>query len=157
MKIIFLDIDGVLNNDKTNALTPDGFIGIGNSLLDRLASIVHRTDAKIVLSTSWKTEWSVNPIERKPDGQYLNKKFKQVKICIMDKIDDRETGVQNRGQAILNYLATRTDVEEWVAIDDDPFDYAEHKEFNNRLVKTSTSLGLTNEDMEKAISILKGK
>ena len=56
MKAIFLDIDGVLNNLFTDEFTPDGFVGISETLSDRLTNIIGTDpdEIKVVLSSSWK-------------------------------------------------------------------------------------------------------
>lgn len=58
MKIIFLDIDGVLNAiDYQMAATEEPPL-IDKSRLVVLKEIVDKSDAKIVLSSSWKKAWS---------------------------------------------------------------------------------------------------
>lgn len=71
MKVIFLDIDGVLNaaDDEyittgprkgKKAATPPrvcGYMGISNKKVERLARIVKATDAKIVLVSTWKKSY----------------------------------------------------------------------------------------------------
>lgn len=52
MKLIFLDIDGVLNNCETAARAPSGNTGIEDKLVQRLAHIVGETDAKIILNSN---------------------------------------------------------------------------------------------------------
>lgn len=54
MKIIFLDIDGVLNTPKT--IRKFGFNFIDDILVALVARIVRETEAKIVLSSSWRIE-----------------------------------------------------------------------------------------------------
>ena len=55
MKIIFLDIDGVLNSHETP--NPRGFPYIIDPvLLARLRDVLHRTDAKTVLSSTWRVD-----------------------------------------------------------------------------------------------------
>ena len=59
MKVIFLDIDGVLNNDDT--VNPRKFPYIvDRTLLARLNDVIARTDAKVVLSSTWR----VDPVGR---------------------------------------------------------------------------------------------
>ncbi len=40
MRVIFLDIDGVLNNCRTRTKSPDGCTGISNSLCKRFRKII---------------------------------------------------------------------------------------------------------------------
>lgn len=54
MKIIFLDIDGVLNTPKL--LKKFGFDFIDDILVALVARIVNETGAKIVLSSTWRIE-----------------------------------------------------------------------------------------------------
>ena len=55
MKVIFLDIDGVLNNEYSKTRAPSGVIGIDGDKVKRLRKIVESTGAKLVLTSSWKT------------------------------------------------------------------------------------------------------
>ena len=56
MKIIFLDIDGVLNcrNSKSSCF---GIMGVDNIKVEVLKSIVDKSGAKIVLISSWRIGW----------------------------------------------------------------------------------------------------
>jgi hypothetical protein len=54
MKVIFLDIDGVLNTPKT--IRRFGFDFIDDILVALVVRICKETSAKIVLSSSWRTE-----------------------------------------------------------------------------------------------------
>ena len=55
MKIIFLDIDGVLNCDKTPNPRKFPYI-VDKKLLARLKKLLDRTGAKVVLSSSWRCD-----------------------------------------------------------------------------------------------------
>lgn len=58
---IFLDIDGVLNTDKTVQRTPDGYRGIGDSRVELLANVIDKYGgADIVLSSDWKDIYRKN-------------------------------------------------------------------------------------------------
>ncbi|MBP3534398.1 MAG: hypothetical protein J6J53_00140 [Muribaculaceae bacterium] len=57
MKLIFLDIDGVLNSYKFLQNLPEDSFGIDNTRLPILKRITDSTDAKIVLSSSWRKNW----------------------------------------------------------------------------------------------------
>jgi hypothetical protein len=154
MKVIFLDIDGVLNNEQTNAKSPDGYIGIGNTLLKRLSSIVKETNARIVLSSTWKSEWDKNESLCSNDGKYMVKKFRQLGLLVFDKIEDIDNSLSTRGAAIMKYLEYHSEVEEWVVIDDDEFDFAKYPEIMDRFVHTDHLKGLVEEDVKKAIELL---
>ena len=54
MKVVFLDIDGVLNDDTTPSRTKSRLIFVDREKLLRLKRIVAATGAKIVLSSTWR-------------------------------------------------------------------------------------------------------
>ena len=54
MKVIFLDIDGVLNCGTTTELTKTGDRFVENKFIERLKKIVDETGAKVVLSSDWR-------------------------------------------------------------------------------------------------------
>jgi hypothetical protein len=56
MKIIFLDVDGVLNNDKTTERFK-GFLGLDMGHVNLLKEwLEKRPDVSIVLSSTWRTD-----------------------------------------------------------------------------------------------------
>lgn len=117
-KVIFLDVDGVLNDSFTEDRAPGGYIGLNDSMIENLAKIIKETDAKVVLVSTWKVEWDKDPAKRSQDGEYLDQKLKEHGIEIFDKTKDR---VSNRGQGIIEWLNDHTDVESFVVLDDDVF------------------------------------
>ena len=154
MNAIFLDIDGVLNNANTNAKTPLGYTGINNRLLKLFSYFVKETNAKIILSTSWKTEWDKDYRKRTEDGYYLNKKFKQLDLLIWDKIDENTTGSFYRGAAISQYLEKHPEITHYVILDDFEFDFNNYEELKKHWVQTKESNGFTKEDYQKALNIM---
>lgn len=59
-KVLFLDFDGVLNNDATltkveNNVEPYRHCGLESTLVEILNKILDATGAKVVFSTSWRT------------------------------------------------------------------------------------------------------
>lgn len=57
MKIIFLDIDGVLNRIGTRERTKtrwQGYIGMEPELVERFNDVVAKTGIKVVLSSAWR-------------------------------------------------------------------------------------------------------
>jgi histidinol phosphatase-like enzyme len=55
MKVIFLDIDGVLNCKKTPNPRKLPYI-VDKRLLRRFKQLLARTNAKVVLSSSWRAQ-----------------------------------------------------------------------------------------------------
>ena len=51
-KIIFLDIDGVLNSEFSKAYMPNGYVGIDSDKLQNLKYIVDTTGAEIYLTST---------------------------------------------------------------------------------------------------------
>ena len=88
-KVIFLDVDGVLNGKKTKARC-QGYIGIDSKKVKLLAKLVNETGAIIILSSSWKHYWDKNPEYCDKFGTYLNKKLLQENLTIFDKTYDRK-------------------------------------------------------------------
>jgi histidinol phosphatase-like enzyme len=56
MKVVFLDIDGVLNEEKSRSRCC-GYKGIDDKKVGNLAKIVKQTNAEIVLISTWKDDW----------------------------------------------------------------------------------------------------
>ena len=53
MKVIFLDIDGVLNTPSSESRCGE-YIGIDDEKVKKLKKIVEKTKAEIVLISTWK-------------------------------------------------------------------------------------------------------
>ena len=154
MKIIFLDIDGVLNYIGCKYKSPTGCLGIDPEKVCLLKQIVDATAAKIVLTSTWKTDWfRTSHIEDLPkDGQYMCKQLLQYGLRILDKTEDTEWS--KRGEGILNWLNNYSNtVESFVIIDDESFDFEEQNLINN-FVHTDFADGIQISHVQKAIEIL---
>lgn len=150
MRVIFLDIDGVLNCRSTEARC-GGLIGVDDKKVKLLANIVEKTNAKIVLVSSWKTGWSSDFDDCSKSAQYLVKKLNCAGLHIFAATKDASF---NRGEGIQNYLA-QFQAESWIVLDDEIFDDYEQCDILSHLVKTSFyGDGLTEELAEKAINLL---
>lgn len=146
MKVIFLDVDGVLNNASTNVYTPKGYIGVDKVLLNRLLDIIKETNAVIVLTSSWKYDDEIS---------YLYEKLGDNKP--IDVTIDPEERQYRRGAGILDYINnSNIEIEEFVIIDDYSFDFSSLGLFPH-CVLTDESIGLSEEDVKTAIDILNGK
>lgn len=141
MKVIFLDIDGVLNTKETYAsiYKTQGSVGLYDIAIDlfrlgHLKEIIDQTDAKIVLSSSCrklfiKENGKIVPATLKSRNLY--NLFYNNGIEIFDITPEN---LRSREEEIKLWLSNNPDVEEFVIIDDDPtiFD-----ELSSKLIQTS--------------------
>jgi hypothetical protein len=111
MKVIFLDIDGVLNSN--NSPNPRNFpYVVDKKLLARFKKLLHRTGAKVVLASSWRLDpigilaakhWGVPFMDVSPDMpkkarrdevlMWLTKHPKVTRYAIIDDEDDELDGL----------------------------------------------------------------
>lgn len=88
MKVIFFNVDGVLNFQGSDATAPSGKMGIAEARVKELKKLVIESGARLVLTGSWKTDWDFNDEKCTPDGMYLNKKLNRRGLHILDKTKD---------------------------------------------------------------------
>jgi len=155
MKVIFLDIDGVLNYSKCKTKI-HGMYGIEENKLVLLRAIVNATHSKVVLTSTWKLD--LNPDTKfedlNEDGQYLAATFYRADIDILDKTTDNGS---NRGAGIVDWLDEHPWVDKFCILDDELFDYAEYN-LMPHVVKTSFyDGGLKLSHVSEAVKILGGK
>lgn len=125
MNVIFLDIDGVLN-DQTTEDRANGCIGIDNSKVYRLKKIVEENNAIIILSSSWRYHWwkrESDDDEQHPLGEYLDKKLAGYGLKITDKLP---TPGNKRGRTIRDWLKEHPEVDAFIVLDDEEFDYRDN-------------------------------
>ncbi|MGM9946769.1 HAD domain-containing protein [Floccifex sp.] len=110
MKIIFLDIDGVLNQR----------MGLEKDKLLILKTIVDKTNARIVLISSWKEYLTKDCKSKNFMGSYLLKSFHDMQLSIYDRtISD---GL-SRSKGIQQWLRTH-EVSSYIILDDNLYDYS---------------------------------
>ena len=156
MRIIFLDIDGVLNSWSAG-------YKITTKKLQLLNNLIEQTGAKIVISSSWR-------IGSKDVKEFLEKNFKKDDFrldnfkdatnreCIENIFyNDNIIGLTDtfgpsRGDEIKRWLDNHIDdVESYVILDDDSDMLDEQLE---HLVQTDTYFGLTDREVHLATLIL---
>lgn len=154
-KIIFLDIDNVLNNDATEEKTPVGFVGIDDYLVERLAQIVKATDAKIVLVSTWKDDFIIGEaFQPDKDCQYLYNKLKKYDLYVDDKTADDFKSYE-RHFGITHYLKYNRMKDNYVILDDFEYNYRTNDNaILTHWVQTYWWAGLTQENVQEAIKIL---
>jgi len=143
MKVIFLDIDGVLNRLGTpqegrTTTQWNGFIGMEPELVQRFNSLVKKTGVQVVLSSTWR----LSPTWREDmKGNGLDFEFLDRTESLYDANKSRRL---DRGFEINKWLSEHPDVDKYVIIDDDS-DMLPDQVF----VQTSYAHGLTKEVMER--------
>ena len=159
MKVVFLDVDGVLNYSGCKEKFGQ-FLGVEDECLNRLNKIVFASNppAAIVLTSSWKELWDHNPInstELDPMAKYLVEKLKAHGMHLTARTEEKNP--MDRGMGIKAWLRKVGDVESWVVLDDEFFPDYHKYDVEPHLVKTSFGVGLTDKGVERAIEILNGK
>lgn len=153
MKIIFLDIDGVLNSWAT-------LYKITTEKLQLLNDLIELTGAKIVISSSWR-------VGSKDVNDFLDKNFSKRtfrldnsnqelidNIFYKNTIGLTDTFGPSRGDEIQRWLNSHEDIESYVILDDD-LDMLDEQLYN--FVQTDTYFGLTDREIHLACLILKNK
>ncbi len=140
MKVIFLDIDGVLNDSKTfediyneYQITKTRRLEIDREKLEYLKRIVEETQALIVLSSSWRLMGILKNgqvIKGTEKFYALIKMFQEYGLKIYDVTPYIEG---KRNEEIKAWLKNK-DVENFIIIDDEVYYLQEFKE---HLIKTS--------------------
>lgn len=132
MKIIFLDIDGVLNSDEYfDKISNLDIQGIEQEIdiekVKLLKEAINETGAKVVLSSSWR-------YTRK--GQQLKELLSNYEIYV-----DSTPFIQNeRGLEIKQWLSENQCIEDFVILDDELFDSYDDV-LTKKLVKISNGNG----------------
>lgn len=154
MKILFLDIDGVLNCEGSRSRCV-GYRGIDDKKAENLAKIIKATGAEIVLISTWKEDWrKTDKAHQGMMANYLDKKLKKQGLTALDKTRDYiGERYLSRGEGILEYL-TCHEVESYVILDDFQFDYDSCGLTENYVKTDNYNGGLTEELSEKVIGIL---
>jgi hypothetical protein len=163
MKIIFLDIDGVLNSfqkhaDRSvphNVWRPEVMQAMGielevyPDLVERLNLITETTGARIVISSSWRigylADWSDVVIHLHNAG---------LKGFILGRTPWGEN-LKTRGAEVAAWFGKHPDekVDSFVILDDNPG----MEPYNDHFIQTDHKVGLQSRDIEEAIHMLNGE
>ena len=156
MKIIFLDIDGVLNHDdwyvspEFSALSTadDVELDVDPKCTQRLIEICEKCDAKIVISSSWR-------INMYSAAKRLERGGLPIELVIDGTPDFTFLCIKNidisRGDEIAIYLEKHPEISNYVIIDD-AVNF--HENQLQHFVHINAKHGLTEEKKQEAINIL---
>ena len=176
-KIIFLDVDGVLNGvDFWHSLgweiacflhiqcwykkyTRKPF-GVHEDKVKRLAKIVHNTGAKVVMSSTWRGSfWNVPYDEQFADVRKLTDLLSKYHIDVIGITPKLSSGF--RQDEILHWLKCHNDiVDNFIVLDDEKFDLISFNE--KELIQTTSyseffqfkTCGLNDRHVKQAIALL---
>jgi hypothetical protein len=143
LRIVFLDFDGVLVNDRSIRVRSGGQSTADPLCVDALNRITDATGAAIVVTSTWRFEQS------------------RAELCgilarwgVTGRVIDCTADVcRRRGEEIQAWLDAHRglyDIESFVILDDE----ADMAHLGPTLVQTHFKLGLTLDDAERAIRIL---
>jgi len=165
MKVIFLDIDGVLLPLWTEWRwwRSEWRLTIPQSCAEALYKIAHHTDSMIVISSSWRhhMESCKDLLDQIADFKY-QVWWKDYVERIWDRVISRTPSKTDGGRSteILMWIdeyhrscKTGHHITHWIAIDDEWFDMKAIKRIG-KLIKTDPNIWLTDEDAELVISLL---
>lgn len=155
MNIIFLDVDGVLNNikdaEELYEKTRKPIVGFewpfSKISLNVLKRIVDDTDAQIVVTSSWR----------------LRKQGREILLSELEKYNLKERVIGwtpslkafDREKEIIAYLKSiEYENLNFIILDDEVSWY---KDLENNVIKTNAYFGLNEEHLEKSINLLKSK
>lgn len=128
--VIFLDIDGVLNTRTTVQRTPNYYTGIDDARVVILANAIEKYGGGDIILTS---DWKVLK-ETHEDYLYLTEKLAKQNLTIAGKTKDIHRA---RGAGIIAYLDEHPEIEEYVILDDNKFDFQDYKILWERLLLTN--------------------
>ena len=158
MKVIFLDIDGVLvtrNSIKYQYLNfpDDTSIRFSKNAVRNLNKLIRLTKAKIVISSTWRLFHSLEELQNIFKKQGITGKI--ISTTSIERAPVEED--IPRGQKIADWLARHPEVEKYVIIDDDV--QADCIQFHPvNCVETSYKRGFSPEDrFNEAFVILNEK
>lgn len=144
MKVIFFDIDGVLNHQHAQSL-------MDWDIVDRLKQIAIDFDAKLVMSSSWKDTLIRPETYNPPDRAFvfnLVNELGDLFIGHTPEIDDDCREIE-----IEEWLNDHPDVENFVILDD--LDFGLPEVFPDNFIKTTgfskEGFSIANEQAARAI------
>jgi hypothetical protein len=151
MKVVFLDIDGVLNSSRTaNAFKRYGFPeSTGGYFLDPIAmqmveNICKATGAVVVISSTWRIGRTLEQLQKVFDAYKTD-------VKVLGKTVTNMGPRKNRGHEIEYYLDCHPEITHFVILDDDS-DMLETQ--LNHFIHVDPDVGLSALNAEEAERIL---
>lgn len=162
MKVIFLDIDGVINSnfwlESHQQEISDGTL-IDKEKIELVAKIVNKTEATLVMHSGWRFWFdnTMKPIRK--EAQNLINLLLDSGLSIYAMTPDltteeiRKTKMFSKVKAseIFLWLKQNPNVHKWIVLDDIDLHNAD---LAIRQVRTNAEVGITEKDVDRAIEML---
>lgn len=155
-KILFLDVDGVLNYSKMNREGQRWPFVLSTQAIDLLDWVVNSTGCKIVMSSTWRLHGDAM--------DYLKKKYPRLRELLHDnwrtpygvedeiRLSDIKNGLRHvRGFEINKWLSDHPDVTAYAIVDDDGDMLPDQKA---NFVQTSWETGMLDHHADELAAIL---
>ena len=163
IRVIFLDVDGVLNCSSTTEVVC-GFTGVGDKKIRVLKDIVVQSseiaDTKIVLSSMWRTGVNRTGIRSPKMYDYLSDRLNEHGLSIFGTTPFIRSREKSRGEEIASWLISHIElnVSGYLILDDELFPDFNSYGLRAHLLKTSwdgDDGGLQEKHIQMALDILK--
>eukprot|EP00428_Durinskia_dybowskii_P037609 CAMPEP_0170257528 /NCGR_PEP_ID=MMETSP0116_2-20130129/28625_1 /TAXON_ID=400756 /ORGANISM="Durinskia baltica, Strain CSIRO CS-38" /LENGTH=236 /DNA_ID=CAMNT_0010508553 /DNA_START=173 /DNA_END=879 /DNA_ORIENTATION=- len=146
MKLIFLDLDGVLVTRRPGTFE--------DRLLRNLQGLVQRTNAEVVLSSDWRRHPSARDEARRMLGT-VGIRIIGSTPCLSPFVPQRPTEILQWKKEFTKRMGDKDPVTHWVAIDDRPLLEERHGNFlRGHFVQTHPLRGLTEQAVEDCVRLL---
>lgn len=152
MRVIFLDIDGVLNSEEWDMYVQSFTYGarfnscylLSQEMILRLQNVVFQTNAEIVLTSSWRTnERAMCALTRQLSLYHLSIRDSTLYSTYNTRADD-----------INEWLRSHSNIHSYAIVDDYDDGFTQDDILAAHFVQTTYAQGLTPEKAEKIIEIL---
>jgi hypothetical protein len=148
-KVLFLDVDGVLNH-RAVFLPSRGGSPLDEAAIARLRRVIERTGCKVVLSSTWRMlERHVDRLREAGGFPSPHQDWRTIELPI--EVRNGVVVTRQRGEEIAEWLSRHPEVERYAIIDDDGDMLPGQLPF---FVQTTFETGLTDEHAERLVAIL---
>lgn len=152
MKVIFLDVDGVINNNyyylESDKEEDQCYQFLSKRLIENLKRIVDETGAKLVLSSSWRSSLDDNLKPRSVMGQYLVEALSKDGLFLYDKTE--VLGI-NRYEEIKTWIKNHPQTTRYVVLDDSDYSW---KDLSVNWIRPDANTGISESNVIESIKIL---
>jgi len=157
MKVIFLDIDGVLNSEEFLKNNETEMIDRDNVSI--LKNIIDKTGAVIVMSSGWRLWFDDNMRPKDGYSQCLYDILCEFDIKLFGKTPDysteeirtKKTFSHVKAKEISAWISQHETIGKYVVLDDLNL---KNEEINSHLVRTNAKVGITEADAKSVIDMI---